>query len=365
MALVLVIGLAAGCSSAPPSTTATTSGAQRSHARLLQTLALRGGREPVASYGTTAVYFAPMREIVLFGGADAFGHGMSDTWVFDRHGWRRLHPPESPPGRAQYAMAYDPALRQIVLYGGCTFCGAPGYRLVRDTWAFNGRTWHQLHSDRLPTFEPSPLLAWDLLTRSLELLAPPPGYGSNPPNGDFNATGGSLGRWVWHRSGWAWTGPTAGPPLFIQASAFVPVPRSSTMLYFSYQPYSGTCPMLPGRVVCGGDPSGLRYSQTWSWNGRFFTKNRPARAPTSSEAVTADPGIGRVIVVAGSHVWEWTGATWMEQRARTPDLGPVTAAYDPAIGAVIIWGMTTTAQHSAPETWAWDGYERSVVLHSS
>jgi len=47
----------------------------------------------------------------------------------------------------------------------------------------------------------------DSLTGELELLAPPPGYGTTPPNGDFNAnTSVRLGRWAWTNAGWVWKG---------------------------------------------------------------------------------------------------------------------------------------------------------------
>jgi hypothetical protein len=322
-----------------------------------ETLAIRYHGAPVSSYGTSMVYYPPAKEIVLFGGADQYGHGLGGTWAFNRYGWKQLHPAVSPSARSQYAMAYDPKLGEIVLYGGCTYCGAPGYLLVQDTWAFNGATWHELNSQQLPTYEPSPLLAWDTATHALELLAPPPGWGPSPPNGDFNSNGSGLGRWSWRTSGWEWDGTTPGPSVFIQASAFVPEPGSTEMLYFSYEPYSGSCPPGPGpdNHECGWDPTGLTYSQTWTWNGSVFSKKHPKRAPTSSQAVTADPRVGRVIAVAGSRVWQWTGATWHAMPSKVPSLADVAAAYDPAIGDVIVWGMQTTGPHPRPVTWAWDG----------
>jgi hypothetical protein len=127
------------------------------------------------------------------------------------------------------------------------------------------------------------------------------------------------------------------------------------MLYFSYQPYSGTCPPPSGEHGCGWDPTGLIYSQTWTWNGLAFSKAHPTRAPASSQAVTADPRVGRVIAVAGSRVWEWEKATWRAMSSKVPSLGDVTAAYDPAIGDVIVWGMQTIGPHPRPVTWAWTG----------
>jgi hypothetical protein len=177
--------------------TPTTRGIRSQEPTAYQQLAVASDLAPSPRDGMAMVYFPPRAEVVLFGGTDDNGHTYGDTWAFDQHGWRQLDPAVAPPARAQFSMAYDPKLGAIVLYGGCTFCGAPGYHLLQDTWAFNGTTWHQLTSLRLPTYEPSPLLSWDTATEALELLAPPPGFGPNPPNGDFNSRGAALGRWSW------------------------------------------------------------------------------------------------------------------------------------------------------------------------
>lgn len=171
MALVLT-----ACTSTPTSAP-TSTGVGSPEPRAYQPLAITSDLVPAPRDFSGMVYFPPRAEVVLFGGADENGRTVADTWAFDQHGWRELHPATSPSARAGFAMAYDPALRQIVLYGGCTSCGAPGYHLVQDTWAFNGTTWHQLTSARLPTYEPTPLLSWDTATKALELLAPPPAMG--------------------------------------------------------------------------------------------------------------------------------------------------------------------------------------------
>jgi hypothetical protein len=317
-----------------------------------QQLAITSDLTPSPLDGTTLVYFPPFAEVVLFGGIDENGHTFGDTWAFDRAGWRELHPATSPPARAYFAMAYDPALREIVLYGGCTSCGSPGYHLVQDTWAFNGTTWRQLTSLHLPTYEPSPLLSWDTATGALELLAPPPGYGPNPPNGDFDANGGALGRWSWRTAGWTWDGSPPGPPLTVQGASFVPEPGSSTMLYYSYQPYSGSCIGI-APVRCGSDPTGLQYSQTWTWDGSTFARATPTMAPASA-AVVSDPRVGSVVAIARSRVWTWGGTTWHVIASNVPPtaLGP--AEYDPDLGDVVVLGGTTGA-NARSVTWVWDG----------
>lgn len=230
---------------------------------------LTSSTEPSARNAPSLAYFPPDHEVVLFGGQGDSARSLGDTWVFDRHGWRELHPPMSPPPRAQATMAYDPSLGEIVLYGGCGYCGSPGYRLLQDTWAFNGSTWKPMRSLRTPDYEPNPVISWDVGTRQLELLAPPPGYGPQPPNGDFNSGTSELGQWAWTTTGWSWQGSDNGPPLTIQEPAFTAEPGTKDMLYFAYNPYSGSCPDATPHhhFECGADPTGLLYSQTWQWNG--------------------------------------------------------------------------------------------------
>jgi hypothetical protein len=350
--LLPMMALLTACTGTSGSTP-TPAGIRSQEPRAYQQLAITSDLAPSPLDGAPLVYFPPLAEVVVFGGIDENGDTYGATWAFDQHGWRQLHPATSPPARAYFAMAYDPALREIVLYGGCTLCGVPSYHLVQDTWAFNGTTWRQLTSLHLPTYEPSPLLSWDTETGALELLAPPPGYGPNPPNGDFDANGGALGRWSWGTAGWTWEGLPIGPPLFIQGGvSFVPEPGSSAMLYYSYQPYSGSCVGVT-EERCGSDPTGLLYSQTWTWDGRAFARATPTAAPVLA-AVVSDPRVGAVVAITRSRVWIWTGSTWRVSASIVPPTVTGPAAYDPDLGDVVVLGATTS-RNPQSVTWLWDG----------
>lgn len=336
--LVPIAALVSACSSSDASGTSPTT---------YQSLAVSSSLAPPPRMEAAIAYFPPGEEVVLFGGTDMNGDVLSDTWVFDRHGWRELVPATSPPVLVASSMAYDPQLGEIVLLGDST-------QLVPETWAFDGATWHELASQHLPTWEPSPLLSWDTATGALELLAPPPGFGPNSQFGNFDTTGGVLGRWSWGSSGWTWDGSAAGPPLFGPPTAwFVPEPGSSAMLYYAYQPYSGSCPVGPvDGVPCGYDPTGLRYSQTWTWNGRSFMKAAPKSAP-QAQAIVTEPRTSRVVALAGSEVWSWSGTTWVEQASNALAIANVEAAYDAALGDVVVFGLTT-GQNPSTVTWVCD-----------
>ena len=56
--------------------------------------------------------------------------------------WVPLSPPASPGARSGAAMAFDPAINKMVLFGG--YGGKyPNFRLFSDTWTYDGTTWTQ------------------------------------------------------------------------------------------------------------------------------------------------------------------------------------------------------------------------------
>ncbi len=81
---------------------------------------------PPARVGHATAFDTESGVVVLFGGAqmepEGFRNGTAfgDTWawsVADRT-WRQMAPPESPDPRSYHAMAYDPELDLVVLWGG-------------------------------------------------------------------------------------------------------------------------------------------------------------------------------------------------------------------------------------------------------
>ncbi len=56
--------------------------------------------------------------------------------------WVPLSPPASPGARTDAAMAFDPAINKMVLFGG--YGGKyPNFGLLSDTWTYDGTTWTQ------------------------------------------------------------------------------------------------------------------------------------------------------------------------------------------------------------------------------
>jgi hypothetical protein len=106
-------------------------------------------------------YDPATEQLVVFGGEQTSdeANGLNDTWTWNGSKWRQvdddngydsgcgesmptLDPcPTSPPGRVGSVMAYDPALGQLVVFGGMIDYNSTEYN---DTWAWNGTTWTHL-----------------------------------------------------------------------------------------------------------------------------------------------------------------------------------------------------------------------------
>lgn len=98
-------------------------------------------------------------ELLLFGGCGMTTRRADPgTWVYStkKNAWRQLDLQVQPPPRALSPMAYDPATKKIVLFGGDGLD-----TLYADTWVYDceTRTWEE----RQPAVSPSPRFAHALL----------------------------------------------------------------------------------------------------------------------------------------------------------------------------------------------------------
>jgi hypothetical protein len=91
--------------------------------------------------------------------------------------WTELHPPASPPARSDASMAYDPATRTMLLFGG----HSDRYPYLGDTWSWNGTTWIKLSPSTSPLARIDAPMAYDAGTNAMLLFGD--GY-----DGDFNDT---------------------------------------------------------------------------------------------------------------------------------------------------------------------------------
>ena len=92
---------------------------------------------------------------------------LNDTWSWDGFDWTQLHPAHSPQPRFGAALAYDPATRQLLLFGGEDDSTSTMYG---DTWEWTGTDWQQLAPAASPAARSYGSLAYDAATRQLVLF---------------------------------------------------------------------------------------------------------------------------------------------------------------------------------------------------
>src|SRR5262245_43134629 len=111
---------------------------------------------PARSYAAMASDIV-RRRVVLFGGLDAAGRPLADTWEWNGFTWLQATPGNSPRARVRTAMAYDVVRLHTVLFGGDAFPSVLG-----DTWEWNGLLWSPRPTVVAPPARTGHAMAFDL-----------------------------------------------------------------------------------------------------------------------------------------------------------------------------------------------------------
>ena len=126
--------------------------------------------------------------LVVFGGADANGQFLGDTWEMTpaTFGWQWIQrtPTQSPPRRWQHKMDYDPARGVVVMTGGYgnPQCGQYCASHLNDVWEYDGDTWIQrVPSTSLPAVREGAGFAYDSQRQRFVMQG---GSGSTPFPGE-------------------------------------------------------------------------------------------------------------------------------------------------------------------------------------
>lgn len=281
--------------------------------------------------------------LVLFGGCPQTlcTVGTNATWTESNGVWTGLHLSPSPPPREEAQMAWDPADRYILLFGG-TGCRDPPVcdrtGPLNDTWAFKDGTWNPvIPSGPAPPPTDQGGLAYDPSDRLMVLFG---GYGC------------SSGCDTWTYSGGTWTQPnlTSQPPARY-GEGFAEDDSDHGALLFG-----------------GVATSGSYLADTWLYSGGSWHTVPTASAPALREDPTMawDPSLGAVVLFGGDYLmsaslgippstfyddtWEFENGTWTEWVGSiTPGLlWEAGSAEDPTTGLVVlVGGCESTACPSA------------------
>jgi hypothetical protein len=295
----------------------------------------RGPQPPGRVWGSWA-YDPATRQVVLFGGdktdgETARGVVFDGTWTWKNGVWTRRHPATSPSSRTGAAIAYDYASRQLLLFGGSRRPGTGG-GFSDQTWIWNGRTWVLLHPAGAPSARHNADLVYDAASHKLILFG---GYGGSYLND----------TWAWNGSTWIQLHPATSPAVRDTHSLVYDQAVKSVILWSGY--------------------NGVNLTDTWSWNGTNWTRLTPATSPTMQRAAWQagyDPATRQLLVFGGNgggnsaQTWNWTGTTWRRLHpAHSPryrKYGSVT--YDAALREPVLFGGFDGTKRPG-SVWGWTG----------
>jgi hypothetical protein len=274
-------------------------------------------------------------ELVLFGGDNGrtvFG----GTWIYQDGAWTQEHPALSPAPRTGAALVYDAATGQLLLFGGSSKIGTAG-GFFGDTWTWTGTTWQQLHPAISPPARHNAGMIYDAAGQDVVLFG---GY-----------DGHYLGdTWTWN--GTTWTQ---------QDTPAAPAPRDTGS--FAYDTAAGT------GILYGGFNGVTAFTDTWTWNGSTWTKLTTTASPgrvTAGWQMAGDDAAGQVLLFGGGRynhtnsgaTWAWNGTTWtrLHPAASPYGRGAGSMTYDSATQQIVLSGGQGYHQDTYPAaTWAWDG----------
>ncbi|SFC28418.1 Galactose oxidase, central domain [Nocardioides terrae] len=266
------------------------------------------------------VYDEAHHQVVLFGGTQLGGGGeLGDTWTWDGTTWTQ-HVVPGPPARGAASMAYDGTTGTVVLFGGFDG-GAP---LFDDTWVWNGTAWSRVHPLSAPPALNGVPMAWDPQTQQVVL-----------------PTGGATWLWhgqtqVWEQAPLATTGPAA-------AGAMLAFDGASRSL-----------------ISFGG---GASSDATWTWNGSTWTQLHPAAAPPGRRrgAMAYDADARRLVLFGGtgpgntylSDTWVWDGSTWSPTTGTLPPPARLDSAMaaTPEQHGLLLFGGQPMVGGDLADTW--------------
>jgi len=296
---------------------------------------------PAGRVGHSIVYHPPSGRIILFGGYLQATGPTDDTWAYDlgANTWTNMAPANPPAARAAHAMAYDPTLGLIVLFGGSLYVGRSD-----ETWGYdpNANVWVNL----LPVGRPS--------ARSMHVMGYDSWAGRVVVFGGGTSGGYNAETWAYDSTANLWTNmePTSRPsPRYLSGMAF----DAGTGHFVLFGGWTG--------------PLGQEVSDdVWTYN---LTANQwrnmpPIKGPSGryGHAMVYDTDAGRSILFGGFEVaghsyetwaYDFAANTWTNTApmARPNGRGWHAMAYHAPSNRVILFsGLEVAGVY--PETWAYD-----------
>jgi len=203
---------------------------------------------------THMVYDPVSGHIILFGGATAIDNGtkvsydLGDTWEWLGDHWVRRYTAHSPSERSGHAMVYDSNRSRIVVFGGRrNNISTKVQSVLNDTWVFQNGDWSQVATPNSPPARTVPGAAFDPLRDRFVI------FGGNTISTDGKNTVTAIHD-TWEFDGTTWVQRAAdGPKLTKPTLAYDEAKHQIILLgldetstskvdtaMFTYDPAAGT-----------------------------------------------------------------------------------------------------------------------------
>ncbi len=280
------------------------------------------GRGPSARWGAAMTYDAARGYVVLFGGCAnaACSVVLNDTWAYAYGRWTNLTSSlgPAPAPRALAMIAYDPSLRELVLFGGRTGANTP----LGDTWLLGNGSWQAL---AVAPSTPAPLariggaMAFDPLLNATVLF------------GGWSASGVLGDTWTFGATGWNGS-----------AIASLVAPSSRWAAGATFDAAAGEL------LLTGGYNSGTYDSDLWALRGGAWSSLSDANGPPAGYggAFFYDATDGDAVYFSGAepsglqpatYVYANGGWTVVVGATSVPGWLPLLGTFGPAVVPLLLF----------------------------
>lgn len=285
-----------------------------------------GQHGPPSQDGAMA-YDARDHEAVLFAGVvPGVSARVNYTWTYGNGSWINVTGPVGPSPRAWPAMAYDPGIGAVLLFGG--FDNGPrGGSGLNDTWMFRGGAWTNLLRSPSPPARGGAAMVYDRALHTMVLFG-----GSSC----FTCAAATGVAWTLARNlSWVPAKTTGSPP-------------SATWGGIAYDRNQSEV------VAFGGSSSarcGCQVNSTWVLSGRSWTSvTAPALfAARAWGQMAFDRTLNETVVYGGWHgtsgfnafndTWAFTAHGWVRLNVTGPGLRAFGyMIWDPVVRGLLLYG---------------------------
>ncbi|HEX5053340.1 MAG TPA: kelch repeat-containing protein [Planctomycetota bacterium] len=158
------------------------------------------------------------------------------------------------------------------------------------------------------------------------------------------------------QTAWTQLTPALSPPAFTAHAMAYFLPTDSTVLF-------------------GGQFAGVRYSDTWLFDGSNWTQANPATVPPARVAHTLcyDSLRARLVMFGGlsasgatlGDTWEWDGSDWTQMNPATspPPRWAHCMAFHPLRGTTLLFGGYSGG--NVNDLWEWNGVDWAPIVTAS